>query len=264
MDRCSYFCRMNIAVIGSGWLGLPLAEKLRVEGHSVFSTKRTLTPDSGEHILLFPSPDGSTEKLLSVVHAIVLAFPPSRISAEAYRNDCVAVVKLLSPDCRVVMISSTGVYANTIETAVETVPDNGNGENRIALAEKALFDELGNRLTIVRLAGLMGPGRYPASAMSRSGKTYAGNEPVNVIHLEDAVGLPAYLIQQGLWGEIVNGCAQKHPSKKVFYSRMAEKLGITAPHFDDEKASGKIVSSEQSRKLGYRYVYDDPMDFMND
>lgn len=254
---------MKIAVIGSGWLGLPLAERLRERGNDVFSTKRSVSAETAPEIKQFPSADNSTEQLLGEADVVILAFPPARTSPEAYSEDCLNCVKPLQAKCRVLMISSTSVYPDNSQLSDETsVEWTENTENRIALAEKRLHDLLGERLTILRLAGLIGPGRYPASAMSKSGKTYLADEPVNLIHLEDAVGLAEHLVVNNISGTVVNGCAKEHPLKGPYYTRMAEQLGIQPPLLEKGVAPGKIVSSERSRELGYSYLYDDPYDFL--
>lgn len=252
---------MNIVVIGSGWLGLPLARHLLAKGHTVTATRRNTEPlETAVNLVRYPSEESAD--LLVQADVVVLAFPPDRFSLEAYAGDCLQVAEHCGPQTRLLMISSTSVYPSAITVADETSADDVKADtNKILFAERKLQQRLGKRLTILRLAGLIGPKRYPVTAMSRSGKTYFANDPVNVIHLEDAVGLSTFLIENDHGGEIVNGCASNHPTKKEFYTWMAEKLGIPAPLFEPG-GEGKIIDSTKSRKLGYSYVKDEPFSFM--
>lgn len=255
---------MNIVVIGSGWLGLPFAEHLFERNHPVSATRRILAQsESLVPILQYPSSDGNHD-FLAEAAVVVLAFPPDRSSLEAYANDCLQIVENCGPQTRFLMISSTSVYPSTVAVADEQAADDADPrENRILFAERAMQQQLGNRLTILRLAGLIGPGRFPVTAMSRSGKTYHANDPVNVIHLEDAVRLSRFLVENDHGGEIVNGCAAEHPLKKAYYSWMAGELSIPCPLFE-AGGGGKIIDSAKSRKLGFNYRRDDPYSFLED
>lgn len=255
---------MKVAIIGTGWLGDPLAHQLAAAGHDVFGSRRSAIPGEARsyQTFLYPSADAATKALLHTMNIIVLAFPPDRSTPDRYASDCLDVCQLLNDQCRVILTSSTSVYtAATGSCREEDVDLSLPSDNAIIRAEQALQQQLGERLTIVRLAGLIGPGRNPATAMSKSGKTYEGNEPVNLIHQTDAVNLIAYVIERNITGTILNGCANEHPLRGTFYTRMTERLGIPAPKFTYESNAGKIISSERSREWGFHYRYDDPGSF---
>ena len=42
-----------------------------------------------------------------------------------------------------------------------------------------------------------------------------GNAPVNLVHLDDCIGVIEALIQQAAWGKLYNVCADDHPRKDV-------------------------------------------------
>jgi nucleoside-diphosphate-sugar epimerase len=252
----------NIAIIGTGWLGHPLAQQLHESGKRVYGSRRSTFETAANSYIPFVYPGEKANEILNKADVAVLAFPPSRAAAEQYAEDCLDICAQLKPDCQIIFISSTGVYAGEgVLTEEDPLPETTG--NAVAAAEKALTQLPGREVTIVRMAGLVGPERYPARAMSQSGKTYAGNEPVNVIFQADAVNLVAFLIENDVRGEIVNGCASGHPPKEIYYTKMAEQLGIPAPLFNSDGLNGKIISSEKSRKMGFEYRYDDPFSFVS-
>jgi nucleoside-diphosphate-sugar epimerase len=261
--NCPLYIRfMNIAIIGTGWLGHPLAQHLHNSGKRVYGSRRSAFDPGTDSYIPFVYPGENGNAILQKADVAVLAFPPNRTAADQYAEDCLDVCTQLKQDCQIILISSTGVYAGEgVLTEEDPLPETTG--NAVAAAEKALTLLPGREITIVRMAGLVGPERYPARAMSQSGKTYAGNEPVNVIHLADAVNLIAFLIENNVRGEIVNGCASGHPPKEIYYTKMAEQLGIPPPLFNSDGLNGKIISSEKSRKMGFEYKYDDPFSFVS-
>jgi nucleoside-diphosphate-sugar epimerase len=252
---------MKILIAGCGWLGSTLAERLRISGHDVTGTRRS--PDAAKNglIAFHPGRSASDEakRIFSEADAAVIAFPPDRTSRTAYANDCLETISLLSEKCMVVLVSSTGAYslANAPEQETEV---GSEPSDPLLLAEFRLREKLGGRLTIIRMAGLAGEGRSPVRSMSASGKTYNGSEPVNLIHRRDAAGTIAFVIESALWGEVFDACAAEHPLKSDYYSRMAEKLGIAAPKFEDGPA-GRIIRAEKLRARGYVYEMNDPYGF---
>ena len=57
-----------------------------------------------------------------------------------------------------------------------------------------------------------------------------------------------------------NLAAPIHPLKQDFYTKMAEKLSLSAPHFlpDEEKMERIILADKICRDLDFVYQYPDP------
>lgn len=258
---------MKIGIIGLGWLGLPLAKSLLNKGFQVVGTTRSRSVDLSHerfsHLKFDPLvKKQASEGYFADLDVAVLAFTPSKADEKAYAKDGVRVLGLLSPSCKVVMISSTSIYPQRNGNFNETdYPAGSVKTNGVGYAELAISSMLRDRLTIVRLSGLVGPKRYPVTSMTKSGKIYQSMERINVIHLEDAVGLIEHVIQQKIWNKTINGCAGEHPYKGTFYTEMAAKLGIEPPLFEDKLRSERIISNQLSLELGYKYSYPDPKDF---
>lgn len=258
---------MKIGIIGLGWLGLPLAKSLLEKGHQVIGTTRSRSVDLSHerfsHVLFDPlQKKQSSSAYFSDLDILILAFTPSRTDEKAYAKDCVRLLDFISPTCKVIQLSSSSVYPERNGVFNESdYPAGSIKTNSIGYAELALSSMLRDRLTIIRLSGLVGPKRYPVTSMAKSGKTYPALDPVNLIHLEDAIGLIEHVIQNKLWNKTLNGCSTEHPLKGQFYTEMASKLGINPPLFEDKKSLERIISNRYSLELGYKYVYPNPSDF---
>ena len=106
---------MKIGIIGLGWLGLPLAKSLLNKGFQVIGTTRSravgLSHEQFSHVLFDPL----VKKQVSTAYfgdldVLVLAFTPSKADEKAYAKDCVRLLDLVPASCKVIQISSTGVY----------------------------------------------------------------------------------------------------------------------------------------------------------
>ncbi|MNJ86333.1 hypothetical protein D3C87_38260 [compost metagenome] len=258
---------MKIGIIGLGWLGLPLAKSLLNKGHQVIGTTRSrsvgLSHERFSHVLFDPLLKKQfSQAYFTDQDVLILAFTPSKTDEKAYAKDCVRVLDLISPNCKVIHLSSTGIYPERNGTYTEAdFPAGSLKNNAVGYAELAISSMLRERLTIIRLSGLTGPKRFPVTAMAKSGKRYQSMDRINLIHQEDAIGLIEHVIEHKLWGKTINGCASEHPFKGPFYTGMAAKLGIEPPLFEDKFRLDRIISNAYSIELGYKYIYPNPTDF---
>lgn len=257
---------MKCVIIGLGWLGLPLAKKMISSGYTVAGTtrQRSIGSDAITHFTCSPTDGVSSElaEALVVADCVVLAFPPNRTTLENYASDCQQIVASIGSTTKVLLISSTGVYPDhdgwVSESFTDTFSDNSN---TLLLAERTLQKRLSKRLTIIRMAGLVGENRYPVRFMAASGKTYIGNEWINVVHQEDAVNCCLFVITKQLWGQLINCCSTEHPDKKTYYEWMAKEVNCDKPKFVTTNKSGKIVNNQLSIELGFVYNFPSPFDF---
>jgi nucleoside-diphosphate-sugar epimerase len=265
----------KIAVVGLGWLGLPLALSLREQGYQVIGTTTSAEkiPDleeKGLEAVLFDLNKGVDESLLPSFFAgsscCIINVPPGKSLFQTYRNQCLELPRLFPETTKFIFTSSTGVYSDQVALALENtaVLTDYNFTSQLFLTEKALKTELKERLTVLRLAGLFGPGRNPARHLA--GKTGLKNpgSPVNLVHQHDCISFISEVIRQQAWGEIFNVCASDHPSRQVFYTGMCEKNKWELPVFDADEPVRipKIVSNEKGKQLlNFSYRYDSPFDF---
>jgi len=187
---------------------------------------------------------------------LVLNIPPSKVKGDNdYSSSLYNLCLLLPTSIRVLFISSTSVYPENLIDANEKYSwQHSDLLNQNVLAENKLHEILGKRLTIVRLAGLIGANRHPIKSMINKKEIPNGDSPINLIHLNDAIGIIEKIIALNFWGEIINGCFPLHPSKKDYYTNSANFFNLPVPNFIQGGELNKIVSSEKSiSQLKYSY-----------
>lgn len=279
MNDSSQSSRPTVAVLGCGWLGLPLAQALVAEGYSVAGTTTTPTRvltlrDAGIRPYLltlggkFTATDRDTlHTLLNGTDVLVLNVPPRRSTTTTDYSSLLHPVAEAAKDCRVshvLFVSSTGVYPDEARAMHETDARAAADAASDMLRAEALFaprrtnhDQARN--TVVRLAGLFGPQRPPGRFLAGRHDVAQATAPVNLIHLSDCVGLLTAIIRQQAWGHTFNACALSHPVRGDFYPKAARHLGLQPPVFgQDDAPGGKIIDSTLIRQtLGYPFKHDD-------
>lgn len=266
----------RISILGCGWLGFPLGVRLLGQDHFVRGSTTTkdkipLMEESGiEPYLIRLDPRISGDDVTSFldVDTVVLNIPPPRVPdrvtlMQQQADELVSYVNA-SPVRRLVMVSSTGVYASRQQDADESdphPPETENGKGLIAM-ERVLMEGLYASVAVVRMAGLFGPERNPGRFLAGRRMPGNGEEPVNMIHLEDATGVVQTLIGQPEISGIFNACASEHPARKEFYEKASERTGIAPPVFTDHepRAWKRVISENIRQTTGYRFVYDNPFD----
>lgn len=291
-------CR--ISILGCGWLGFPLALRLLemdhfVRGSTTTKDKIPLLEQSGIEpwfMQLNPHLIGDDPASFFDVDTVVLNIPPPRVEDRVpfmsrQADDIVSHISA-SPVKRLIMVSSTGVYAAKGQDAYEEdpwPPEYENGKGLVAMETK-LMEELTNEpseeltagfskglarkmtasVAVVRMAGLFGPDRNPGRFLAGRSVSGNGDEPVNMIHLEDAIGVISALIEQPDVAGVFNACAREHPTRREFYREASGKTGFDMPVFaDGEARAWKRIISEKIRKAtGYSFMYDNPIDGFDD
>lgn len=271
----------RVAIVGLGWLGMPLATALLARGWEVCGSKTT--PDGVEaarmcginafQLELTPElicDADDLEKLLQNLDALVITLPASRTAAsgEFYMQAVQQVVDsaLVYDVPRILFTSSTAVYGKgdgVMKESSPTDPQTPAGQTLVAL-EDWLHDLPGTSVDILRLSGLVGPQRHPGRFLAGKTDVANGNHGVNLVHLDDVIEAIVLLLQTPKGGHIYNLSAPAHPARNIFYPAVAKQLGLTPPTFlpdepDEKGAAGKIIDGNKiCNELGFEYRYADP------
>ena len=267
----------KVAIVGLGWLGMPLAMSLTARGRQVTGTKTTqdgveaarMSGIESYPLRLEPELVCETDDLdaLMDVDALVITLPARRSGPgeDFYRQAIQEVVDsaLAYHVPRIIFTSSTSVYGDVHGIVKENTPRNPvTASGRILKElEDWLHNLPGTSVDILRLSGLVGPGRHPGRFFA--GKTAPdGQQGVNLVHLEDVIAAITLLLQAPKGGHIYNICAPSHPARNVFYPQMARLLGMEPPHFLESQSNdkGKIIDGSRiCNELGFEYQYPDPL-----
>lgn len=268
----------KVAIVGLGWLGMPLAMALTARGWQVTGSKTS--PDGVDaarrcgieacQLVLTPELECEAEELdtLMAVDALVVTLPASRTvkGGEDYMQAVQNVVDtaLAKKVPRIIFTSSTSVYGSgegVMKESSPLQPETVAGKTLVEL-ENWLHDLPGTSVDIVRLAGLVGPNRHPGRFLAGKTGLENGGHAVNLVHLDDVVDAIVLLLQTPKGGHVYNLCASKHPSRDSFYPSVSKQLGLEPPTFvaEPERSNGKVIDgSKIVSELGFEYTYDDPM-----
>lgn len=271
----------RISICGCGWLGLPLGKYLVEKGFIVKgSTTRTekfdILREAGIqpfHISLDPELSGDDPATFFQSDVLVVNVPPKRRpDIVRYHQQQMASLRdavKSSPVRHVVFISSTSVYASFNRDVKEEDagnPESVSGEALLGV-EKMLLEEPSFSTTVLRFCGLMGYDRSPVKFLGRMASLNNANQPVNLIHRDDCIGIIFQVIHQGVWGEVFNACSPGHPLRKEYYAKAAALSGSELPPLAKEPGDApfKIIdSSKLEQVFGYCFRVPDPLDLPED
>ena len=148
---------------------------------------------------------------------------------------------------RWVLTSTTSVFGQdggaVVDESSETVPTTDNG--RIAVDAEAAMRTAGG--TILRLAGLYGPGRLLAREATLRGETPmpgSGKQWLNLIHVEDAAAA-CLAASDEPWPALVLTCDNEPVRRADYYGHLASLRRLPGPTFDGEPRVGRGSSDKR-------------------
>lgn len=253
--------------MGCGWLGLPLATHLISTGYTVFGSNRSLLKKeelAQKGIVPFIIDIDTLSQSSCIADFLKTDVLIVSITSKNYSSYEVLVDFIKnSPVKKVIFISSTSVYRS--ENAVVTEATTVDHESPLAAIENLFLNQSVFKVAIVRFAGLFGYTRKPSNFFAS--KTL--NDPagfVNLIHRDDCIEIIARIIQHNVWNQIFNACADSHPTKLAFYTKVAIDNGKQPPKFDDTKTHAyKIISNEKIKQsLNFTFKHNDLMNLIAD
>lgn len=265
--------KKKISIIGLGWLGEPLAVELYQNNYEVLGSTTTMAqllkltkhPFYVGRLKIEPEQMlGDWSVFVEDTDILVLNFPPKRIAGieDIYPKQMEQIIQQTPASMRVIFVSSTAVYPNHNKWVTEeetALPSKSSGKAVLA-AEQKLKEHFGENLTILRLAGLIGPQRHPGRFLANKRHLKNAHVPINLIHQTDAIALIKKIIQQDCFGQVINACADEHPIRKDYYTRAAKELQLPAPIFEEGSNNNyKIIDNSKSKELlQFTYHYADP------
>lgn len=248
---------MKVAVIGAGWLGLPLCEKLKSSGITVYATKRheedaeQLT-FKGIDTFAYKLGDDALPKSLTQCHLYIINIAAGRraVDREQFENQMIQLIQQCLDDKRkkLIFVSTTSVYGERVREVKENdevEPITDSAKAHVAI-EDYLKNNFSKNCTILRLAGLISEDRHPVVHFDGKKDVTQAHRMVNLIHRDDAIAAITKIIEKKLFGRMFHLCASEHPTRRDYYCWAAEQLELVPPQFLDETdqpATGKKIDA---------------------
>ena len=263
----------RILIAGCGDVGTALGLALAEHGHEVFGARRSAhrLPEPLHPLPVDLTDARAIERAIPTVDAAVYAVAAGSRDEGAYRRAYVDGVSALlevlearaeSPR-RVFFVSSTSVYGERggewIDETAPLAPRGFAGESLVAGERRMLASPI--PATVVRFAGIYGPGRGWMIERARAGARCAGDPPkfTNRIHRDDCAGVLAHLVDLGdRCDDVYIGVDDAPVEECEVLEWLAARLDAPAPRRvrGDEAASrgsGKRCSNARLRASGYRF-----------
>jgi nucleoside-diphosphate-sugar epimerase len=249
---------MRVLVVGTGYVGFPLAVELKRRGHDVVGVRRSnpepLQAAGIKPVLADITQMESIIKLPRDFDWVVNCAASGGGDVDAYRTTYVEGNILLhlwlkdSPVKKFVYTSSTSVYAQNDGSLVDenspTAPEADTGKVLVE-AENFLRALVHDDLpaVILRVAGIYGPGRGHAFKQFLRGEAVIENDGarfLNMIHRDDVVGCIISALENGRPGEIYNAVDCEPVTQLKFFEWLAAELKKPLPP--------KIAADEPTRR----------------
>ena len=263
----------RILIAGCGDVGTALGLSLGEHGHEVFGARRSAhrLPEPLHPLPVDLTDRRDIERAVPTVDAVVYAVAAGSRDEGAYRRAYVDGVSALlevlearaDPPRRVFFVSSTSVYGERdgewIDETAPLAPRGFAGESLAAGERRMLASPI--PATVVRFAGIYGPGRGWMIERARAGASCAGDPPkfTNRIHRDDCAGVLAHLVGLGdRCDDAYIGVDDAPVEECEVLEWLAARLRAPAPRRvrGDEAASrgsGKRCSNARLRASGYRF-----------
>lgn len=253
---------LQVLLVGAGWLGLPLAVALQQAGHEVNVSNRSGQSSAFEAAglrALALDLDRSLPEL-TAYELVVASFPPAARGGNdaLYAERLQGLCQGLAPNCRFVLVSSTGVYPQVGGVYHENSAT--MCEQAVRRGELAVLQYFPEAL-ILRAGGLAGYNRRIGRYFS-SRELADPSQVVNLIHRNDVVGAALHLIQRNAQG-YYNLVAPEHPSKAAVYAADLQALALPPLLLpaEPEVTDLRFISCDKLLGTGYQFQYPHPLFF---
>lgn len=265
---------MTVSILGCGWFGMALARSLSGQGINVKAS--TTTPSKlallsaanmkGFLVNIKSANDSIIDPGFFYCDTLVVANNVKMTKPDDYLGKINLTLSLIQQHgiTKVIFISSTSVYGDPNATVTELttpIPESASGK-MLYTAERRFQNEPSFSCSILRFAGLVGPGRDPAGFFAGKTDIPNGLAPVNLVHLDDCVAIARTIITGNSAVSLLNVVSPDHPSKAEFYTLAAQRNGLVLPSFVVEKNKWKVVETDPGVLPGYQYTIHNWIDWL--
>ncbi|PKM19024.1 MAG: epimerase [Gammaproteobacteria bacterium HGW-Gammaproteobacteria-15] len=256
---------MKVVIIGCGWLGQQLAADLTAQGYQVYASRRSSSallylPAGATGFVLDLNAPADQPTVTPILHdaIIICAITPGRDQRQQHYITALqqlAELAMLAGSRQLIHFSSTGIYQGLQGEVDEAAPLHLT-EPRVSLlwqGEQAL--QQFQPTLILRLAGLMGPGRHPGCFTA--GKTLPDAiAPINMVHSADIIAAVKLLLDVTPCGGVFNLSCPLTILRQDFYQQAAVSAGKAPAIFADDSSKGRKVNADKFiRQFNFSYRF---------
>ena len=251
----------TFTILGTGWLGLELANQLKDEFKIKVSArneeKSKLFDSFGFSSFILNEYDFSFLDELLDTNYLFINYPPSKFDDyigflnKIYKHEKIKNIE------KIIFISSTSIYPNIEGNFDEDYVINDSNSKIVFEAEKLVE----NRSDVIfRVSGLVGGNRYFGKRSSNKVVEFP-KSIINFVHRNDVINATKFIIEKNLNG-IFNLSSKEHPTKEEIYTFNSKKYDFEIPIFLDNKSFlNRVIDGSKIEKLGFVYKYNNAFKF---
>lgn len=259
----------KVLIAGCGDVGTRLAEQLTTADHQVVALRRSWASRSINAFTPIECDLLDRRSLVAIpqqIEQIVYCPTPGERSEAAYRSiyldgvrNLMAAVEAASVS-RLIFVSSTAVYGQndggSVDETSPTQPVQFNG--KILREAEQLAHDSGIPATVIRLAGIYGPGRNQLLDRVRAGARCQPGYWTNRIHADDAAAAIAHILGLAAPADCYVGVDNAPAHQCEVMSWLARKLNAPAPTIKtDKQSANKRCLNTRLRQSGFAFRYPD-------
>lgn len=275
---------MRILIVGTGYVGLPLAAELVRQGNEVVGLRQSaegaaaLREAGVEPLVTDLSRSDFTRPTGRFDWVVFAAAAPGDADIDARRRLHVDGTRHLlahfdgERPTKYVHVGCASVYgqqdASVVKEHSPTEPRSPAGQVQLE-AERLVLDAAkgGFPAVILRVAEIYGPDRMPILDRFLRNEVILpgrGRRHLNMIHRQDVLGAVQVALRAGRPGEVYNVVDQEPVTETHFFSWLAETVGKWMPRFGPEETDPerlrvaidhKVSQRRLTMELGYRLVH---------
>lgn len=261
---------MNVLIAGCGYVGTALGERLIERGHRVWGLRRDPAglPAAFHKVAADLASASDLCALPPDIDSVVYAASAGESTDAAYQRAYVTGLRTLLGALegahrlrRILFTSSTAVYAQAdgswVDETSETIPTHFSGIRTLE-AEKLVLGASAPA-TVLRCAGIYGPGRTRLIESVRQGRGPLSGRFTNRIHRDDVAGATVHLLDHPPSERVIILCDDAPAPEREVTSFLAERLGLppplpTAPE-QPGRGGHKRCRNDRLKATGYQLQY---------
>jgi nucleoside-diphosphate-sugar epimerase len=273
---------MNIAILGCGYVGSAIAQRLRQSQH--FITATTTTPEripeleaiAQQVVILKGDTVEGLRSLLDNQDAVIVTVAPGgdqQVDAEGYREtylhtakNLVAALSQTDRVKQVIYTSSCAVYGDRhgawVNESSPVDPVNLNGEI-LDQTEQTLLSATTETLIlcVLRLGAIYGPEREIAARFSKLAGTTrpgSGDHFTNWVHLDDIAASAEFALTHQLQG-FFNVVQDVPLTMHDLFDQLCDRYKLPPVEWDASlprpRSNNRQVSNQKLKAIGYQFIH---------